>query len=90
MGLNMMDGNYHWADGGSGDGVRTKFTEIHKYGDADGCGYIHSGATVSMTVCDVREGFICEHTRGKETVKTIDCDQHIVFNYYQTDKSVSQ
>ncbi|XP_052719018.1 uncharacterized protein LOC128190845 [Crassostrea angulata] len=66
----MMDGNYHWADGGSGDGVRTKFTEIHKYGDADGCGYIHSGATVSMTQCDVREGFICEHTRGIDTCYT--------------------
>lgn len=88
MGLNMKNGDYLWEDGGSGDGVNTIFTEILKYRYQEGCGYISSGATISMTQCTVREGFICEHPNGKETVITIDCDQHIVFNDYQTDKSV--
>lgn len=85
MGLTKQESDYSWADGGSGHGVNTIFTEIRQYGNAEGCGYISSGATISMTKCDVREGFICEHPNGKETVKTMDCDQHIAFNDYQTD-----
>lgn len=72
MGLTKQDFDYSWADGGSGHGVSTIFT------DTEGCGYISSGATISMTKCDVSEGYICEHPNGKETVKTMDCDQHIL------------
>lgn len=90
MGLGKKSLDYYWADGGSSQGVRNMFTEITKYEDAEGCGYISSGATVSMTQCDVSNGFICEHTNGKETVKTAGCDYRIVLNNYQTDIAVNQ
>lgn len=35
MGLRKRDLHYHWADGGSGHGVSTIFTEISQYGDAE-------------------------------------------------------
>lgn len=64
---------YYWADCSSNSGATNTFTEITNYNDARGCGYISSGASVSITKCGagVSEGFICEHTSGKNTVKLL-------------------
>lgn len=69
MGLWKGGTEYYWADCILSSGEADIFPDKTKYADPSGCGFIKEGASVDMTQCDVRKGFICEHTNGKKTVK---------------------